>query len=108
MKANQNTGRFLCGFGVTDHFLLRQWEGKISDEELIPILQDLDAQSVMDGMVIIPIKTYDKSRNALFIKIINKNLITCFIANLSEYRGKNLREHYILSNQKLRLSHFNK
>jgi len=108
MATTQRSGRFLCGFGVTDHFLLRQWERKISDEELMPILIDLEKRFISDGLVIVPIETCDKSHNTLFIKLKDKNLITCFISNLSEYRGKNLREQYILSNQKLRQSYLNK
>jgi hypothetical protein len=79
MGASKRKGRFLLGFGLTDHFLLRQWERRISDQNLVPILRELNAKSVSNGMILVPLQTKDRFFNTLFIKIKRKNLITCFI-----------------------------
>lgn len=105
MGASNNHGRFLFGFGLTDHFLLRQWERRISDQELKPILRELNLKFVSHGMVLVPLVTKDRFFNTLFIKIKHRVLITCFISNIADYMGKNPHEHYVLCDQRLCLSH---
>lgn len=105
MKVVNPSDRYLLGFVLTDHFLLRQWERRISDQDLKPILRELNHRSVSDGMVLVPIDTKDRFYNTLFIKIKRRLLVTCFISTIAEYMGRNLYEHYVLCDQKLRMSH---
>lgn len=108
MGATHGKGRFLLGFGLTDHFLLRQWERKILDQELLPVLLEMRDTAIVTGMVVVPLLTKDRFSNALFIKVKRKNLITCFVTSIADYMGKNRHDSFFLSHQKLRLSHLKK
>ena len=87
-------------FRPSAHFLYRQWDRKIDDQMLQPILYEMNQRRVTDGMVVIPINNSDK---VLFIKIISKVLITCFIGHLSNKMGNQREENFILSYQKITL-----
>jgi hypothetical protein len=76
----------IAGYTKTEHFMLRQWERKVSDQILFSALNRLN-KTEGDFVLIVSrkiVQTICKTNaKELFVLINGKTLITCFYGELS-------------------------
>lgn len=87
------------GFRITDHFLFREWDRKISTELLTYVLRKLKNKKTKKQIIIVSreiTKKTEKCNLELFLIIHNKVLITCFFSELKFQMGKKVSEKYLL------------
>jgi len=76
----------IAGYTKTEHFMLRQWERKVSDQILYSVLNKLDTAEG-DFVLVVSrkiVQTICKTKTKeLFVLINGKTLITCFYGELS-------------------------
>ena len=89
----------VAGYSKTEHFLLRQWERKVSDYLLLLALNRLKKTGKKFFMVVPRnfIKKYlNEETLELFVLIKNGKLITCFYNTIASQMKKDNRNEYII------------
>lgn len=89
-------------FYKTEHFLLRQWERKISDEILLFALKTIPC-SKERTYIIVSRKITSKKLGVnceLFILKDGKNLVTCFLTKIETFKSSIKRkQNYLIINE---------
>ena len=89
----------IAGYSKTEHFMLRQWQRKVSDETLFKVLNKVD--KVKGDFILVVSRNIVKELNCkdkqeLFVLINGKTLITCFFGELSSLMLNKKKRNYKL------------
>ena len=87
----------IAGYFKTEHFLYRQWDRGVSDNELNFVLNRIQVKKRQQLLVVsrkIIRKYCNKKCLELFIKIEGKTLITCFYCDFQDYLNPKKKENY--------------
>lgn len=89
-------------FYKTEHFLLRQWERKISDQCLKLVLEKVK-QTNQNTLIIVSRKVLRKlnvnMNQELFVKVDDNTLITCFYCDFKNYNPQKRNQEYLIINK---------